>query len=647
MKIKKVLIANRGEIAVRIIQTLDRMQIQSIALYTAMEKDDLHVQAAGESVSLGNGTLAETWLNIPLIVSIAKENGADAIHPGYGFLSENALFAKACEDAGISFVGPPASVIEKMGSKIMASATAREQGIPLLPRLEGSPAELLKNGTGLGFPLLVKAAAGGGGKGMIRIDDAEMLEQAVFSAADQAKRYFDDDKVFLEKYVQNPRHIEVQILADKHGNVIHLHERECTLQRNHQKVVEEAPSVSLNPENRAALHQAAVKLATAVGYQSAGTVEFILDEDGQFYFLEMNTRIQVEHPVTEIVTGLDIVREQMLIAMGNHLSLKQEQVHINGHALEVRLYAEDPANQFRPSAGNIQKAIFPKNTHLRIDSAINDKGKVHSSFDAMIAKIIVAGVNRQDAAEKMKHALSDVLVHGITTNIHLLSNIISDQLFLQNKLSTHTLADNLGKWSVARHDEDAQVMTSALFVWLERFYAPGGAGAWRMAAHEKVLVNNHEMNFFYYPLGNEGLTILSNGSEEKFNNIAIKGNKIHFLWNNKPFSVVFSYHQRNTMFLVKGIHYHVMLPDIVPLPKNLVNGAARKVPDVKASLFGRVIKVNVSEKQKVKSGETLLVIESMKMENMVLAPDDNVISRINVKEGDQISDGQVLLSFES
>jgi acetyl/propionyl-CoA carboxylase alpha subunit len=647
MKIKKVLIANRGEIAVRIIQTLDEMQIQSIALYTTMEKDDLHVRAAGESVLLGNGTLAQTWLNIPLIVKIAKEYGADAIHPGYGFLSENALFAKACEDAGIIFIGPPASVIEKMGSKIMASATAREQQIPLLPRLEGTPSDLLKNGARLGFPLLVKAAAGGGGKGMIRIDDAEMLEQAVFSAAEQAKRYFDDDKVFLEKYVQNPRHIEVQILADKHQNVIHLHERECTLQRNHQKVVEEAPSASLNPENRSALHQAAVKLARAVGYQSAGTVEFILDEDGQFYFLEMNTRIQVEHPVTEIVTGIDIVKEQMLIAMGHHISFKQEQIHVNGHALEVRLYAEDPANKFRPSAGNIQKVIFPANAHVRVDSAINGSGKVHSSFDAMIAKIIVEGTNRKDAAEKMKNALSNVLVHGITSNIHLLSNIIADELFLQNKLSTHTLADNLEKWASVKHDEDAQVMVAALFVWLERFNSPGSNGAWRMAAHEKVKVNNHEMNLFYYPVGNRGLVILYNETEEIFNNISIKDNKIHFLWNNKPFSVVFSYHQRNAMFLVKGIHYHVVLPDITPLPKTLINGSVRKIADVKASLFGRVIKVNVSEKQKVKSGETLLVIESMKMENMVLAPDDNVISRINVKEGDQISDGQVLISFES
>ncbi len=645
--IKKVLIANRGEIAIRIIQTLNKMQIQSVALYTSMESDDLHVKAAGESVLLGNGTLVETWLNIPLIINIAKEYGADAIHPGYGFLSENARFARACEDAGIIFIGPTSAVIEKMGSKIMASATAREEGIPLLPRLEGSPADLLKQGAGLGFPLLVKAAAGGGGKGMIRIDDAEMLEQAVFSAADQAKRYFDDDKVFLERYVQNPRHIEVQILADKHGNVIHLHERECTIQRNHQKVIEEAPSVSLNPENRAELHKAAVKLASAVGYQSAGTVEFILDEDGRFYFLEMNTRIQVEHPVTEIITGIDIVKEQMLIAMGKPLSYTQNQVKVNGHALEVRLYAEDPANQFRPSAGKIKKIIFPQNKFLRVDSAINSQGKVHSSFDAMIAKLIVSGEDRKKAAERMKDILADVLVHGITTNIHLLSNIVADKLFLQNKLSTHTLSDNLSKWSVLRGNDTADVMTAALFVWLERFYAPHGASAWRMAAHEKVLVNNKEISLFYYPLGDAGLMITLHENEEKFIDISVKGNKIDFLWNNRPLSVVFSYHQRSAMFLVNGIHYHAILPETKPLPKALVNGAVRKMPDVKASLFGRVLKVNVSEKQSVKSGETLMVIESMKMENTILAPDDNVISRINVKEGDQISDGQVLVSFET
>jgi 3-methylcrotonyl-CoA carboxylase alpha subunit len=644
MKIKKVLIANRGEIALRIIRTLRRMEIESVALYTAVESEDLLVKTADEAFPLGNGTLAETWLNIALIIDIAKECGADAIHPGYGFLSENPAFARACENNGIIFIGPDGDVIEKMGSKITSSEYARSAGIPLLPRLEGGPSELLEKGASLGFPLLVKAAAGGGGKGMIRIDNAEMLQQAVFSASEQAKRYFADDKVYLEKYVQSPRHIEVQVLADHHGNVVHLFERECTLQRNHQKVVEEAPSVSLTPQTRKELHLAAVNLAKTVGYRNAGTVEFILDEDGKFYFLEMNTRIQVEHPVTELITGVDIVKEQVLIAEGNALSFSQDDLQAKGHAIEVRLYAEDPQNNFRPSAGNIKSVVFPRGSRIRIDSAIDGSGKVHANFDAMIAKIIIFAPNRSEAIKEMDQALEKVLVHGITTNINLLSNIIKDEMYLSNNVSTHSIADNIERWA-KKHESHATV-AAAMFIWLERYSKKSGNGAWRLAATEKIQINQHKDEFFHHPYGNNGLNLIFKDENHRFENIFVEGNKISFLWNNSPNSVVLSYSERNAMFLVAGVHYQVTLPDAYTLPKTNLAGKINHYSDIKASLFGRVLRVNVSEKQKVKSGDSLMVIESMKMENAILAPADNIISTINVKAGDQVSDGQTLICFE-
>jgi 3-methylcrotonyl-CoA carboxylase alpha subunit len=646
-EIKKVLIANRGEIAMRIIKTLRQMNLQSVALYSSIEHEDLHVKSADEAFALGNGTLSETWLNIPLIIQIARECDADAIHPGYGFLSENAAFAKACEDAGIIFIGPRSEVIEIMGSKIEASIFARKAGIPLLPRLEGGPSKLLEQGPQLGFPLLVKAAAGGGGKGMIRIDSAEMLQQAVFSAAEQAKRYFADDKVYLEKYVQNPRHIEVQILADNHGNVVHLFERECTLQRNHQKVVEEAPSVSMSAQSKKALHQAAVNLAETVGYSSAGTVEFILDENGDFYFLEMNTRIQVEHPVSELITGVDIVKEQIQIAMGNPLPFAQQDIQINGHAIETRLYAEDPANNFRPSAGTIKKLVLPQDKHIRIDSAIEESGKVHPSFDAMIAKIITFASDRAKTIEKMQAALDNILVHGITTNLPLLSNIMQDEIYLSNQISTHSIADNLNKWAHNKDCKDSRLMGAAMFLWMERYNSKLGSGAWRMAATEKIHINGHETEVFHYPYGENGLKVKSEGEQHFFQNILVDGHKIHFSWNNSPHCVVVSYSEQNMMILADGIHYHVVLKEAVPIPKTNTVANATRLPDIKASLFGRVLRVNVAERQMVKSGEPLLVIESMKMENAILAPADHIISSINVKEGDQVSDGQILISFES
>ncbi len=647
MKIKKVLIANRGEIALRIMRSLKKLQIHSIAVYTEAEKRDQHVIMADETYSLGEGSLEQTWLNIPLIIKIAQQSGADAVHPGYGFLSENAAFARACEEAGIIFIGPESHVIEKMGSKTLAAQFAREAHIPLLPRVEGSSEFLIENAPSLGFPLLVKAAAGGGGKGMIRVDAPELLGDAVHTASQQAKRYFADETVYVEKYVENPRHIEVQVLADHHGNVIHLLERECSLQRNHQKVVEEAPSVTLNDKVRADLHQSAVNIARTVGYRSAGTVEFIMDENLQFYFLEMNTRIQVEHPVTEMITGVDLIEEQIRIAEGKVLSIKQENISSNGHAIEMRLYAEDPAMDFRPSAGFVKKIIFPNARGLRIDSALENSGFVHPSFDAMIAKVIFHGKNREEAITGMQKALSGIMVHGIKTNIDLLANIAFDESYVENRISTHSIGQNLKKWSVRNLEDEQVFLSAALFIWLERFNKATGKNSWRMLGNEKLKINNVEKDVFYYPKGDEGLVITMDDKTVSINNILLNENKIVFFRNNVPQTVVFNHSQSDAIFLIDGVQYHVLLPDILPLPKQSSNGGMLKVPDLKASLFGKVLRINVSEKQKVKNGEPLLVLESMKMENTILSPVDTIISKVNVKVGDQVIDGQTLIFFES
>ncbi|MFN2395086.1 MAG: biotin carboxylase N-terminal domain-containing protein [Bacteroidales bacterium] len=647
MKIKRVLIANRGEIALRIMRSLKKLHIQSIAMYTDAENNDLHVREADEAYPLGEGSLEQTWLNIPLILEIAKSTGADAIHPGYGFLSENAAFANACEVEGIIFIGPESQVIEKMGSKMVAAQYAREANIPLLPRLEGSAEYLIENASSLGFPLLVKASAGGGGKGMIRVDNPEMIKDAVLNASEQAKRYFADATVYVEKYVQNPRHIEVQVLADHHGNVIHLLERECTLQRNHQKVVEEAPSITLNNNVRDNLHQSAVNLARTVGYRSAGTVEFIMDENLQFYFLEMNTRIQVEHPATEMITGVDIVDEQLSIAEGKKLSVKQHEIKPNGHAVEMRLYAEDPAMGFRPSAGFVKKIIFPQFKGLRIDSAMKESGFVHPSFDAMIAKVIFHGKDRNHAIEGMQKALSEIMVHGIKTNIDLLLSIANDDVYVNNQISTHTIIEKLKEWSVRKTPDEKIQEAAALFLWLERYNSKTETGSWRMAGNEKIKINGIEKNIFYYPRGDQSIVISTDDETTILENIEVRNNKINFVRNNIHQSVVFNHSQRDVFFVMNGFQYHVILPETVPLPKSRDDGGGIKIADLKASLFGKVLRINVSEKQKVKNGEPLMVLESMKMENIILAPGDSIISKVSVKVGDQVSDGQTLILFEA
>ena len=435
---KKILIANRGEIAVRVERACREMGIRSVAVYSDVDRGSLHVRKADEAYHIGPATASESYLNIEKILDAARRCGAEAIHPGYGFLSENARFSKACEQAGIKFIGPTAAAMEMMGSKTRARQEMEKAGVPFVP---GSSrglefGEMHKLAEQIGYPVMLKAAAGGGGKGMRAVHSAAELRSAYDGARSEAKRAFGDDEVYLEKLIINPRHIEMQVLADEHGNTVYLGERECSVQRRHQKVMEECPSPIVTPELRKRMGEVAVRVARTAGYTNAGTVEFLVDQERNFYFLEMNTRLQVEHPVTEMVTGLDLVHLQIRIASGEPLPFKQEDITLRGHAIECRVYAEDPDNNFFPSPGKITMLIAPSGPGIRRDSGMYEGWTVPLDYDPLLAKLIGYGETREQATARLQRALYEYFVGGIKTNLSLFRRILQDADFRAGNLHT-------------------------------------------------------------------------------------------------------------------------------------------------------------------------------------------------------------------
>ncbi len=452
---EKVLIANRGEIAVRVIKACQEMGITTVAVYSDVDKKAPHVINADETACLGDPTPSESYLNIQKILEIAQSKGVDAIHPGYGFLAENPDFAKSCEAVDIKFIGPTAEVIALMGNKIRAKKTMTDSGVPVIPGYHGNKQDittLTEKGKKIGFPLMVKATSGGGGKGMKIVREEGDLKDAIESAQREAKSAFGDDSVYLERYLKEPKHIEFQILADEHGNVVHLNERDCSIQRRHQKIIEETPSTVLTDELRSEMGEAAVKAAVAVGYTNAGTVEFMVDTDLNYYFLEMNTRLQVEHPITEAVTGIDIVKWQLKIADGLELSFKQEEVISHGHAMECRIYAEDPAKGFLPCTGTLKKMDAPVGLNVRNDLGINEDMEITPYYDPMLGKLIVKGENRDDCIEKMRWALSQFMVLGITTNIPFLKEVIDHEAFRRGGITTHFIDNYFENWTNVKQE---------------------------------------------------------------------------------------------------------------------------------------------------------------------------------------------------
>lgn len=437
---KKILIANRGEIAIRVMRTARKMGIKTVAVYSDIDRNAPHVKYADEAIHVGPSPSAESYLVMENILKAAKDTDAEGIHPGYGFLSENAVFANMVTNAGIKFIGPKPHAIEVMGSKLAAKDAVKDYNIPMVPGIDKAIEDVqkaIKIAEGIGYPILIKASAGGGGKGMRIVNDSEELPEQMERAISEAKSAFGDGSVFIEKYVSSPRHIEIQILADSYGNVVHLFERDCSIQRRHQKVVEEAPSAVLTPEIRMAMGEAAVKVAKACDYEGAGTVEFLLDDDMNFYFLEMNTRLQVEHPVSEMITGIDLVEQQIKVASGEKLEFTQEDLSINGHAMELRIYAEDSLNGFLPSIGTLIKYRRPKGEGVRLDDGYEEGMDIPIYYDPMIAKLITYGSTREDAIEKMKIAISQFRIKGIETTLPFGEFVFGHEAFVSGKFDTH------------------------------------------------------------------------------------------------------------------------------------------------------------------------------------------------------------------
>lgn len=437
--IKKVLIANRGEIAVRIIRACREMGIETVAVYSEADKEALHTQLADEAICIGPAPSSESYLNMEQIISATIVSGADAIHPGFGFLSENTKFAELCEKCNIIFIGPDSKVISRLGNKSEARNTMENAGVPIIP---GSREAIYDAAKGkevareIGYPVIVKAALGGGGKGMRVAENEAAFDMAFRTAQKETKAAFGDDTMYIEHFVQHPKHIEFQIMADKYGNVVHLGERDCSVQRNHQKMIEESPSVALTPELRRRMGDAAVRAAKAVHYESAGTIEFLLDKDKNFYFMEMNTRIQVEHPVTEMVSGVDLMKEMIRVAAGEPLSVKQEDIHLQGHAMECRINAEDPAHHFRPCPGVIEEIHLPGGNGVRIDTAAYNGYEIPPFYDSMIAKVIVHGRTRQEAIDKMRSTLGELIIDGVTTNVDFQYEILDNEDFQAGEITT-------------------------------------------------------------------------------------------------------------------------------------------------------------------------------------------------------------------
>lgn len=654
-KIKKILIANRGEIAIRISKAAKLLNIESVAIYSDEDNNSAHRFIADENYSLGKGTLGETYLNIQAIINIAKLSNCEAIHPGYGFLAESHEFAMECNNANIIFIGPSAEIIEKMGNKIIARDFVENVGVSIISGIEGSVSEILDSKSIPEYPLLVKAAAGGGGKGMRIVNKKEELEPALIACSREAKNYFGDGAVFVEKYLANPRHIEVQIIGDSFGNVIHLFERECSIQRRYQKIIEESPASILSDDIRKSICNDAVKIAKAANYVSAGTIEFLLDSNEKYYFLEMNTRVQVEHPVTELVTGVDIVAEQIKIADGQKLSYEQPDIKQNLHAIECRIYAEDSENNFMPSPGKMCFYQEPQNEFTRIDSSIIDASEIKSSFDPMISKVITHGKNRQEAMTNMLLALSDYHIHGIKTNIQFLKSILSDELFINNRISTkfcesvflpnyHPTSETLKKIEemvIAGLLYSLKATRKAKNIWEE-------IGYWRVVSRIPVLFNNMEYEIEISDIEHNNFLVTLAGEIFDVELLSITRNKIIIGLNKKEYEFVVSNNSDGKIFISNhGKVSTFERNDILKENYKIISNDDVDTDTVLKSIMpGKVIKIIISEGQKVKKGDELIIIESMKMENSYYAKQDSTVEKINVQVGDNITSESELIIFE-
>ena len=644
--IDTLLIANRGEIACRIMKTANAQGLKTVAVHSEIDRDARHARMADIRYNLGGAKPADSYLLIDKIIEAAKATGAQAIHPGYGFLAENSDFAQAIEDAGLIFLGPPASAIIAMGSKSAAKSLMEEAGVPLVPGFHGDEQDyetFRAASERIGYPVLLKATAGGGGKGMKVVEKESELKEALESAQREAKSAFGDPKMLVEKYVLKPRHVEIQIFADMHGNCVYLNERDCSIQRRHQKVVEEAPAPGLTPELRQAMGEAAVKAAQAIGYVGAGTVEFLLDARGEFFFMEMNTRLQVEHPITELITGQDLVAWQIRIARGEALPLTQAQIPLNGHAIEVRLYAEDPDNDFLPATGTLNLYREPTaGEGRRVDSGIEEGDSISPFYDPMIGKLIAWGENREEARQRLLSMLAETRISGVCTNLAFLSRILAHPAFAAAELDTDF---------IPRHEQDLFVTPSEL---PNEFWQLAGkawaltqadrvrhddptspwatASGWRSAQPQRYVLN--------LQTGEQQQKVVV--TDVELANASIAGDQLvlEHAGIRQRFPALRVNH---TLYLEwRGELHAITEVDFIAQAA----AGSQQQGGLTAPMNGSIVRVLVEPGQAVEEGATLVVLEAMKMEHSIRAPHAGTVQNIFCAEGDMVTDGMVLVELD-
>jgi 3-methylcrotonyl-CoA carboxylase alpha subunit len=654
--IQKILVANRGEIARRIMRTCRKMGIATVAVYSEADAEMPFVDEADEAIRLGPAPSSESYLRIDRILEAAAMTKSDAIHPGYGFLSENAGFAQACAEAGFIFIGPTPDAIRAMGSKREAKALVEKAGVPVIPGYDGSnqdPKVLAEEAIKIGFPVLLKASAGGGGKGMKRVAEASELPDAIASAAREGQSSFGDGTLLVEKYIEDPRHVEIQILGDQHGNLIHLNERECSIQRRHQKIVEETPSTALDPALRNQMGEAAVRCGKAIGYTNAGTVEFILAPDHSFYFLEVNTRLQVEHPITECVTGLDLVEEQILVAQGQELRTSQEAVRFEGAAIEVRLYAEDPAAGFLPQSGRVVDWNLPAAEGLRVDSGVESGSEVGIHYDPMLAKIVTSAESRPLALQRMRRALRSLSVQGVTTNRDFLLRVLDHPAFIAGDIDTHFidrhLQDELGD-AVSEPDQHRAAMAAALAEQQmrdgRRVVLPKIPSGWRNNFHSpqwvEYVVGDRDLRVTYRHLGDNWFDV---GLGDEAHRVRVVS------WKAPELIVEEGPHRwrARVSFDADRTYVHSTQLSLALQRKPRFPDKSKEIPagGCIAPMPGKVVELRVAEGDPVTAGQVLLIMEAMKMEHTVTAPQDGTVAQVSVVAGDQVDADALLIVVDA
>jgi geranyl-CoA carboxylase alpha subunit len=636
---RKIVIANRGEIARRIMRTARAMGYRTVAVYSDADRHMPHVAEADQAVPIGSAPAMESYLSIERILDAARRSGAEAIHPGYGFLAENAAFVEACAAIDLVFIGPPAAAIRLMGNKAAAKRRMRETGVPCVPGYDGADQgdeTLAAQAAAIGFPVMVKAAAGGGGKGMRRVGDAARLIDALRGARAEAEKAFGSGELILEKAIEGPRHIEIQVFADQHGNTVHLGERDCSIQRRHQKVIEEAPSPALDAPLRAAMGAAAVAAARAIGYVGAGTIEFLLASDGQFYFLEMNTRLQVEHAVTEMTTGIDLVEWQLRVAAGEVLPKRQEEIASHGHAIEARLYAEDPAADFLPQAGRLVAWQAPVGAGIRVDDGVASGVTISPHYDPMLAKIIAHGETRELARRRLIAALEDTVALGITTNRHFLIACLSHPAFAAGTVNTGFIDRHLAGGDGAVLDGKVVALAAVLFDHRSAERRDGIVPAWRslrsLAAPMLLKYGEIKLAVEVVCEGTRRWRISGNGEVRSMEIAAITGNRIRFLCGGLAEAAQFAW-DSDVLHLsfgeVTGAFEDVLLAGSAAAAST--SGDAALAP-----MTGTVSAVRVRPGDPVRKGQCLVILEAMKMEHEILAPRDGMIAAVLVNPGEQV-----------